>query len=370
MSSSSHGAVLVTGGTGYLGERLARRFLQEGDSVILWLHAQNDAEARKRTAQLRARFGDADAKLDFAWGDLTEARPFSRVEPAAIRKIVHTAAITSFNIERSAAKRVNVDGAAKLFQFAETCPSLITLGFLSTVYSAGLREGDIAEEVANGDEVAFANQYEWSKHTAERDLVTGHAGLPWNILRIATAIADDDSGTVVQHNAFHNTLKLLFYGLLSLLPGDEDTPLYFVTGAFVVDAVWSLLQGGHHGVYHVCHRREHSLSLRELVEIAFTRFEQENDFRDRGILRPLLCDARSFGLLGESVHGFGGPVLSQGLRSIVPFSQQLFSPKSFNNDRLIADYDDYRASDPRNIVKDVCDYLVRTRWGKRSIDAH
>ena len=42
-------------------------------------------------------------------------------------------------------------------------------------------------------------------------------------------IADDASGAVTQQNAFHNTLKLFYYGLLALMPGACDTPLYFIT---------------------------------------------------------------------------------------------------------------------------------------------
>ncbi|MDX1432029.1 MAG: SDR family oxidoreductase, partial [Gammaproteobacteria bacterium] len=214
---------------------------------------------------------------------------------------------------------------------------------------------------------AFANHYEWSKWRAERTLVDEHGCLPWSILRIATVIAADEQGEVRQYNAFHNTLKLLFYGLVSLIPGRREAPLYVVTEAFALGAAMAVLgTAERHGVYHACHRRDESLALGELLGAAYRRFAADEDFAARRILEPLFCDEESFALLAAGVDGFGGQVVRQGLASIVPFAAQLFSDKSFDNARLAEVMAGAcRAPDPLALVAATCDYLVRTRWGTR-----
>ena len=62
-----------------------------------------------------------------------------------------------------------------------------------------------------------------------------------SVLRLPTIIADGDDGQVTQYNAFHNTLKLYFYGLLSLVPGDPSTPVSLATAAFTTAAITRLL---------------------------------------------------------------------------------------------------------------------------------
>ena len=159
----------------------------------------------------------------------------------------------------------------------------------------------------------------------------------------------------------------------SLVPGDHDVPLYFVTASFAAHAIHALMTAGSrtrtspsdHGIYHVCHAREECLSLGELVDTAFECFRRDQGFRARGILPPLLGDARAFELLAAGVDSFGGQVVNQGLRSVLPFARQLFTHKDIRNDRLVESYAGYRAPDPREIAARTCDYLVRTRWGRR-----
>src|SRR5205823_9645322 len=125
----------------------------------------------------------------------------------------------------------------------------------------------------------FANHYERSKFETEQLLASRYSHLPWRIARVATVIADDEGGGVTQQNAVHNTLKLFFYGLMSLVPGKQDTPLYFVTGDFVASALADVASNGqNHAIYHLVHRREESLTLDELVSIAFDTFEKNEAF--------------------------------------------------------------------------------------------
>ena len=358
---------LITGAGGYVGARTARQILDTaGDGVILWLHASTEEEASAKISALAPAFGEYGARVDYRWGELGAAEPFASVDPSEVRGIVHGAAVTRFNVDEATAERVNVEGAEKLFRFAGTCGALDHLIYVSTVYASGLREGIIGETALDSAS-GFANHYERSKWKAEQILAARFAHLPWRIARVATVIADDTTGTVTQQNAVHNTLKLFFYGLLSLVPGKEHTPLYFVTGDFVAEALATLCRASApHAIYHVVHTRDESLPLDELVTIAFDTFATDDAFRARRVLKPLYADAESFDILAAGIDSFGGDTFKQALGSVAPFARQLFVQKEFTNDGLIAAVGEGLARAPaaRDLMKATCEHLVRTRWGK------
>jgi nucleoside-diphosphate-sugar epimerase len=362
--------MLITGAGGYLGGRLARHHLELAERpVILWLHATSRADLESKARALRSQLGPLAERADVRGGDLCAESPFAEIDAGTIGSIAHCAAVTRFNVEEPLARAVNVEGTAKLCEFASGCSELERLALLSSIYSCGLENGAIPERPLS-QSPEFCNYYEWSKWESERILREDFDGLPWMVARVATVIAESARGRVCQYNAFHNTLKLLFYGLVSLVPGDRDTPLYFVTADFAVDAISTILERGDTGgIYHVCHTAEESMTLGGLIDTAFSRFELDPDFRERRILAPLFCDESSFRLLVEGIDGFGGDVVRQGLASILPFAPQLFSRKSFDNQHLQKIMDVYAAPDATELVANTSDHLVGTRWGRRLDDA-
>lgn len=364
--TKSRNALLITGAGGYLGSRLAAGFLAAArQPVILWLHATDGAELEQKANALRVLLGPLAESAEVRGGDLCAPEPFADIDPGEVGNIVHCAAVTRFNVEERLARSVNVDGAVKLYEFASGCKKLEQLALLSSVYACGLREGVVAEEPLT-DKPTFSNYYEWSKWESERRLFEDFDTLPWMVMRVATIVAESARGQVHQYNAFHNTLKLLFYGLISLVPGDRDTPLYFVTADFAVDALSAILERGEsQQIYHVCHTPDESMTLGGLIDTAFSRFSLDADFRERRILKPLFCDEPTFRLLADGVGSFGGEVVREGLGSIVPFAPQLFSRKSFDNRRLKETMDVYAAPDATELVSNACDYLAGTRWGRR-----
>jgi nucleoside-diphosphate-sugar epimerase len=359
--------VLITGGDGYTGLRLARKYLaQAEDGVLLWVRAGCADEFQAKKEKLCRELSDSNGRVSYAWGDLNNENPFEAVEPKEVKAIIHSAAVTRFNVDEVTARKVNVEGTEKLLRFASRCEALEALGLLSTVYASGMRPGVIEESMLDAPE-GFANFYESSKWMAENALRTEFAHLPWRVFRIATIIADDGGGHVTQYNSFHNTLKLIFYGLLSLIPGDPQTPLYFVTGEFAADAIYALMKRPENKlVYHVSHTAEESLSLGELIDIAFDAFGQDKDFELRRVLRPLYSDAESFELLTDAVNAFGSGIVNQAMSSVTPFARQLFIHKKLQNQRLVSALDGYRAPDARRLIRNTCEYLVRTKWGRYS----
>jgi len=346
--------VLLTGASGYLGGALARRYLQRGDLGLVLL-----VRTRQNREDIERHLGPLAAHARFVVGDLASLDPFADLDPALLPRItavVHCAAVTRFNVEPELATSVNIEGTAKVVALARRCGALRSFGLVSTVYATGLAAGPLYE-APTPDGTEFANTYEWSKCAAERLVAT--TDLPWRILRVSTVIADDDSGTVGQHNAFHHTLKLCFRGLLPLLPGRGDTPLYLVTAEFAVDAIDAVMNAPNAGgVYHIAHPRGSSITLDHLLDAAFEQFARAPRFRRRRILRPLYADEESFRLLVEGVSPAAGGLVARALGNVAPFARQLYVHKDVDNTRLRRVLPTYAPPDPIRLVTDTCRRLV------------
>ena len=344
--------ILVTGADGYLGSRLARRLLETTDArLVLWGRVPRESPS---------------GRIEIRAGDLGSAEPFAGVDPKSLRAIVHTAAVIRFNVERELAERVNLGGTRKVLELASRCPNLEAFVLTSSLYACGLRSGTV-EERRLDDRAGFSNHYEWSKWAAEEALQTEFASLPWRVARVATVIADDDSGAVSQQNSFHNTLKLLYFGLLSILPGKPEVRPYFVTGDFAAGALAAVLERGDRGsIYHVAHGRDGTATLGRLVDIAFEAFLEDPGFRTRRLLKPLFCDAEAFDLLVQGIDDAGGEVVRQALASVAPFAKQLFLEKDVRNDRLAKLVGEHGAPDPEALLRNTCRRLVATRFGRET----
>lgn len=353
---------LITGADGYLGNALATALAgSSSDQLILTVRATDAAEFAAKKQRFTPHVAE---RARFVAVDLRDSDPFGAIDPGGVHRIVHTAALTSFTVDREAAREVNLEGTIRVRDFAAACPDLERFVALSTLYVAGVSSGDIREQHREVD--SFVNHYEWSKWSAEQALLEPGSP-PVVIARIPTVIADDDSGFVSQHNAFHNTLKLYYYGLLSLLPGDENTVLHLGTADFTVRALTQLLEPGTPaGIYHVTPDPAKSPTLGAAVRAAFEEFGADEAFRRRRLLLPVVCDRESFEDLLDAATIVRRSALGDALASIAPFAEQLYIPKIFHNDELRAVWPEFQAPDTGELIRATCRHLVDSRWGRGS----
>jgi nucleoside-diphosphate-sugar epimerase len=374
-------STLITGAGGYLGGLLARRLTRRwpidgpiSPSVAHWWGAAGSG------AEILA--------LNRAAADLTDPHALDHVDTSGITHIIHSAAVTSFGVDKPTAQAVNIDGTRHVLELAQRCPDLERFVLLSTLYTAGTRTGDIPE--ALHEQTAFANNYEWSKHEAET--LTATSGLPATIIRVATIAADDESGHVTQYNAVHNTLKLVYYGLLSLIPGDPATAVPLATADYTIAAIEALLTPDPSTAgsatsgpatpnpatpdLRVCHvSPSRTATLGELLDIAYDVFAEDPSFARRRILRPVFCDRESFDDLLEGARSMRAGPVHDALTSVAPFAAQLYLPKTFATQTFATWAGIPEAGipeagipepDPRELVRAVVKYLVASRWGRNS----
>lgn len=364
LNGASEKVVMVTGATGYIGGRLAQVLAGKGTRLILPVRASSPDEFSRKSRRLSESLGpSADAK--FIWWDLA-TEPAESIEEIRdhVSHIVHCAAVTRFNVPEAEANEQNLSASQRLFEFARTCSRLEHFLYVSTVYVSGSQVGHVPEAPLL-TRPEFANHYERSKWETEATLFGKYDDLPWNIARVATVICDDSTGVTGQFNAVHNTLKLFYYGLISLIPGLQQTPIYLVTGEFVAQALASCLDSKERrGVWHVCRQRQESLTLGRLIDIAHDIYSTFPDYQHRRIQKPLFVDQESFSLLSSGVSGFGGAVLNEALSSVTPFAKQLYVDKDFENNRLQFTWPAYGNEDMQRTVENLVRYLVTTRWGK------
>ncbi len=353
--------VLITGAGGLMGRHIVSALLQQTDRpLLLWLHARDASEFAAKRAALTEAF-NGNQRLAWAWGDLQQEHPFAGVPAAAVSHIVHCAAATRFNLDADTADAVNVRGSRKLYAFAQQCPDLQRLVLLSTVYVSGLGAGPVSERVL-WSRPDFANHYERSKWEAEVALAGDYPALPWTIVRMPTAVADNVAGHISQYNAFHNTLKLCYYGLLSLLPGDPGTPVHLTTAQSVARTLVTLMmRGTAPSVVNVC---AESLSLQAMLDTAFDVFNGDAEFRARGVRKPVFCDQQAFATLVAGASAFSGSVVGESLHSIAPFAPQLFVHKQV----LCASGRRHACAVERvtatQLVRRSCENLLASRWGR------
>ena len=359
---------VITGADGYLGLKLCLSLLENTEqNLVLWMRADSESEVKSKTSAVTSLIPAKHTdRVQLTFGNLAFDNCFSQIKDLeAISHVIHTAAVIKFNVEADIADQINIAGSKRLFDLCLQLPNLKQLNYISTIYSSGTVEGQITE--APFENVAkFVNHYERSKNEAELLLLNEYGHLPWNVLRVATAIADDHTGKVSQYNAVHNTLRLLYNGLVSLLPGKLDTPLYFVTGDFAAESTRRVVDSSAtNQFYHISTNARESLTLNQLLDQVYNIFSEDEQFVSKRILRPLMVEEAEFAALADNLEKMSSGIVGDAMSSIAPFAGQLYNNKQVANDNLQELWGtSYTAPTNSKLVDTTVRYLVKSKWGR------
>ena len=201
--------------------------------------------------------------------------------------------------------------------------------------------------------------------------------LPIILLRLSTIIGDSRTGTVTGFNALHHALRLLYQGLVPMMPGSASTEIDLIPLDFAADASHALVRGMSAGaqgvqgveagrVYHVCAGHARSTTAGTLLDAtmsAFTRYRPA--WRKRTVERPAFADAGTWELFIRSVEEAGNDVLLGATRSVEALAWQLAYPKTFDHRRAASILEPLgiRAPAVLDYYPGIVRYCVESNWG-------
>jgi nucleoside-diphosphate-sugar epimerase len=300
--------ILLTGYTGNLGGEIARQLAPH--RVFALVREPSGAPTSN--------------SVDLVEGSL-------EVPPAALAPhldaIVHSAASTAFRAPIEELRQANVEGTARLLEFARGCPRLRRFLHLSTTCVCGDREGLIPEAALPG-RPGFVNAYEQSKWEAEQIVLA--SGLPVEIARLSIVAGSERDGSVRRPGALHHTLFWLYRGLIPMMPGRASSTVDLISTEFSGAAVSALLQAAAEPgrIVHVS-AGEAVPRLAELLDFLAELFARDHRGWAAGALsRPDIVDAETFALFEASVRQSGDLLFQRVCDDAQSFLPGLLSPRT------------------------------------------
>src|SRR5687767_11266659 len=135
--------LLFTGFPGFLGRELLPRVLERrpADRALCLVQGKFRGEAQQALAELARAHPGAAARVDLVEGDITQPHLGLTAAPADVVEIYHLAAVYDLSVGRDFAMKVNVEGTCQVLAFAERCPRLERLHYVSTCYVSGRYTG-------------------------------------------------------------------------------------------------------------------------------------------------------------------------------------------------------------------------------------
>ena len=199
-------ALLVTGFPGFLGSALLPRLLarREGVRAICLVQPQHMSPAKGRVREIETSHPHTRHRVELIAGDITA--PDLGVDPAArevleeVNEVWHLAAIYDLTVAEGVARRVNVDGTARILDFCATRRQFSRLQYVSTCYVSGRYEGEFTEDALDEGQT-FLNHYESTKFEAELLVRKAMAaGLPTTVYRPGIVVGDSRTGETQKYD--------------------------------------------------------------------------------------------------------------------------------------------------------------------------
>jgi len=297
--------VLITGGTGCLGEYMLAELLRKKDPV--WALYRTESKRDSTIDFLKRRNLPGFESLRWINGDVLEIadkwRSWCDRHPGLdqVDNLIHSAASLRFKEDKNGEPlRTNVGGAEAIRQLVQSVP--IAVHLISTAYVCGFVQDKVVYEV-NHPRGEFVNIYEQSKWEAEQ-ILKDHA----TVLRPGVIVGDFATGRSSTFTGWYIIVKAIQmldqvvdgiegvdrHDLGINVPTNPNAALNILPVDYAAKAIVTIVENpAHHGkIFHITHPvpTPHEWSLEVLCRrfgisgIQFKGYDQEipepkNDFQ-------------------------------------------------------------------------------------------
>jgi NAD(P)-dependent dehydrogenase (short-subunit alcohol dehydrogenase family) len=230
----------LTGATGFIGARLAKKLLEREDAVVYFLVRSSK---RDRIDALLERWGVGPDRAIAVVGDVTQ--PYLGIGKEDLKRLrnidhmFHLAAVYDLTASAQAQQLANVQGTRNAVDVAHEV-AVARFHLMSSIAAAGLYEGvfreDMFEEAEN-----LEHPYFRTKHESE-GIVRAECRCPWRVFRPGIVVGDSRTGEMDKIDGPYYFFKAI-QKLRRILPpwmpaiGVEGGRLNLVPVDFVVDAI-------------------------------------------------------------------------------------------------------------------------------------
>jgi len=255
-----------------------------------------------------------------------------------------------------------------VLDFAAQCRDLQKFAFISTVYVAGRASGNFGEDLIHHDN-GFSSSYQQSKYEAEEPVAQAMTSIPAAIFRLSSVVGDSDSGQVHQFNHVHRLIRLFPQNALLMIPGEPDAPIDLVASDWAMAALAYLFDSAFvpRRVYQLCAGAEHSLSLREMIDLTGSVFESHPTARKwLPIQVPELVPLCRYEEFVQQRIRDGDRLFKELVRVLGYFLPHLAIFQAFDNSNTMRDLAPSGLKFPsiRECYERVVKYCLDTNWGK------
>jgi dephospho-CoA kinase len=245
ISLAKREVALITGYPAFTAKRMIAKLLACEPETKLYVLARGKF-ADEAVAFVSALPGGTE-RAEILVGDVCDMDlGLSSIEYRALSKEVtwihHLAGIYFMGVDDVTARRVNVAGTKTVLDLARDARRLERVVHWSTAMVSGDRRGTFYEEDLDAGQ-KFHNDYERTKHEAEKLVRTAMRQLPITVLRPGIIVGDSRTGEIDKLDGPYYLMVLIATnasGLRLPLLGRGDAPLHLVPIDYVIDAAWQI----------------------------------------------------------------------------------------------------------------------------------
>ncbi|MBI4428383.1 MAG: SDR family oxidoreductase [Ignavibacteriales bacterium] len=375
--------IFLTGATGLVGSNLISRILRDNSDarLMLLIRGGSDAEAQQRLDHLLRELPEEMGHDEIrertiaARGDVTKPRLGLTHHQYAelvseVTHIIHSAASVQFQLPLEEARRINFRGTENVMSLAQEAyqsGKLRRIAYISTAYVAGKRSGRIYENELEG-RYGFSNTYEQSKFESEQHVHALMDRLPITVFRPSIIVGDSQTGRTTAFNVLYFPLKLIYHGLLNILPGSPRTPTDVVPVDYVSNALCHIFLKTDEGIgktFHLTAGESAATTAGEVVNLAVEFFNRMTDRREIPYVKFL--PLRIFHVFRRMMFNRA----KRALRLIDAYESYLSIPKNFDNSNTMEALRGTSIGVPRykSYQERILRYCVEHEWGKRPVPA-